>query len=1214
MNKIIYSLLFSLLCINIAAQTDSIRHRIFLVGDAGNLTDGKHPVIDWLRANVDWDDEKNSVVYLGDNIYPLGLPTEGEPSYPYSKQVIDYQIDLVKGKKSKAYFIMGNHDWKNGKIGGWEQAMNQVEYINGQLQNNIHAYPANGCPGPDLIEIDTLVALTLIDSQWFLHTHDKPGPGSSCNSKTIDEFSTELGEIVQSHPNQLLIVATHHPLHTHGVHGGATYTIKHHIFPLAEAVPGLYIPLPGIGSIYPIARGIFGNIQDVNHPLYRGMARTIEEVIKKHPNPITVAGHDHSLQLLLHDSLYQIVSGSGANETRVNEKKHNDDLLFTRVSYGCSVIEVTKSGKVSTRFFDITSPDYNTPLFAKDLFTIKRTLAPATLDSLRPLPKHITIAANKALEGNAISRLMVGKNYRKEWTTPVTVPVLDLGVEQGGLRPVRKGGGKQTKSLRLEDKSGKEWALRSIEKFPEAAIPPDLRQTFARDIVEQGISSAYPYASLSIEPLARAAGLPPIRRKLVYVPDDPRLERFRLDFSNTLAVLEEREPVNVKKTDNTEEVVLKLAKDNDDHIDQRSVLKARLLDNFIMDFDRHEDQWRWATTDTGKGKLYYAIPRDHDQAFFVSNGVIPYFAARPWFVPEIQGFKAKAKNIRTFNRPARNFDRYFMNDLTESDWIAHIDTFLAAMTDDVIEQALQLQPAEVQSLQKNKIVEKLKKRRNHFKKDMMDYYHFISKRVSVVGSNQRELFTVTKKEDGSVHLRSNKINKEGQTTSKIYERTFDPAVTKELRIYGLGDEDRYVVEGGNSPIKIRFIGGQGNDTFVNNGNGGTIKIYDAMHEKNAITGSKSGIRNNISADPQVNRYNRLDFKYGYVNPSVSFAYNVDDGFYIGPQIEYVRQGFRKEPFAMRQQVSGVRAFNTGALRFRYEGDWVKLIGNHDLIARADIRAPVNVTNFFGVGNETVFDETKPGSEKFYRARYDFIDASVLVRRQLQSWMRINYGLGFQHFKVEKEQNAGKFVSLAPQNGLDPLTLYDGSSYIGGHLKLDINSKNNQAIPTRGFTMDLNVRPMKGLTGEKNNLLRTDVDMRVFASFFSFPGIVLASRFGWGKNYGDFEFPQAYYLSGTDNLRGYRRDRFAGRSRAFNNTELRIKLADFSTYLFPGSFGLLVFNDVGRVWADGENSKDWHVGNGAGIWVAPIRRFVIAGHVTRSKEEKFLPYVSFGFQF
>jgi outer membrane translocation and assembly module TamA len=163
-------------------------------------------------------------------------------------------------------------------------------------------------------------------------------------------------------------------------------------------------------------------------------------------------------------------------------------------------------------------------------------------------------------------------------------------------------------------------------------------------------------------------------------------------------------------------------------------------------------------------------------------------------------------------------------------------------------------------------------------------------------------------------------------------------------------------------------------------------------------------------------------------------------------------------------------------------------------------------------------------------------------------------------------------------------------------------------------MDLNLRPLLGINKESNHLLRTDIDMRVFASIFRLPRLVLASRVGWGKNWGKFEFPQAYYLGGTENLRGYRRDRFAGRTRLFNNTEVRLKVKEFNNYLFPGAFGLLVFNDVGRVWQDGETSTDWHVGNGVGIWLAPIKRFVIAAHLVRSKEEKGAPYVSFGFQF
>ena len=124
MTRIVLALTLTVFfCFRGAAQVDSVRHRVFLVGDAGNLFGDTHPVAEWLKKNVDWDDTRNRLIYLGDNIYPGGLPFEGEGGYDYSKKVIDAQIGVVKGKKAEALFVMGNHDWWNGKIGGWERAM-----------------------------------------------------------------------------------------------------------------------------------------------------------------------------------------------------------------------------------------------------------------------------------------------------------------------------------------------------------------------------------------------------------------------------------------------------------------------------------------------------------------------------------------------------------------------------------------------------------------------------------------------------------------------------------------------------------------------------------------------------------------------------------------------------------------------------------------------------------------------------------------------------------------------------------------------------------------------------------------------------------------------------------------------------------------------------------------------------------------------------------
>src|SRR5215218_7290032 len=119
---------------------------------------------------------------------------------------------------------------------------------------------------------------------------------------------------------------------------------------------------------------------------------------------------------------------------------------------------------------------------------------------------------------------------------------------------------------------------------------------------------------------------------------------------------------------------------------------------------------------------------------------------------------------------------------------------------------------------------------------MVEYYRFISRIVTVYGSNQKEQFLITKNDDGSVNVVVNKLNKDSVVTGKMYERTFLPSITKELRIFGLNDDDIFIVQGGSTPIKIRVIGGSGNDEFINKGNDGRVRIYDASFEKNQISG------------------------------------------------------------------------------------------------------------------------------------------------------------------------------------------------------------------------------------------------------------------------------------------------------------------------------------------------------------------------------------------
>ncbi|WAC02631.1 hypothetical protein N7U66_02790 [Lacinutrix neustonica] len=87
-----------------------------------------------------------------------------------------------------------------------------------------------------------------------------------------------------------------------------------------------------------------------------------------------------------------------------------------------------------------------------------------TLDS-------VLIAASTLYEADEIKRLMQGEHYREAWETPIKVPVLFLDSLKGGMEVLKKGGGKQTQSLKLKSHKGVEYTIRSINKNPKALIP-----------------------------------------------------------------------------------------------------------------------------------------------------------------------------------------------------------------------------------------------------------------------------------------------------------------------------------------------------------------------------------------------------------------------------------------------------------------------------------------------------------------------------------------------------------------------------------------------------------------------------------------------------------------------------------------------------------------------------------------------------------------------
>ena len=110
---------------------------------------------------------------------------------------------------------------------------------------------------------------------------------------------------------------------------------------------------------------------------------------------------------------------------------------------------------------------------------------------------------------------------------------------------------------------------------------------------------------------------------------------------------------------------------------------------------------------------------------------------------------------------------------------------------------------------------------------------------------------------------------------------------------------------------------------------------------------------------------------------------------------------------------------------------------------------------------------------------------------------------------------------------------------------------------------------------------------------------LALRAGGKKVWGHFPFHESAFLGGTGfagsgissgNLRGFRKNRFAGETALYGNSELRLVLTKIKL-LVPGELGLFGTGDAGRVIYDGDpdNADKWHTSIGGGFWLSFLQR-------------------------
>lgn len=1136
-------------------------YTLFLTG--GNALSNQSSVISQITSES--INNKKGLVLLGNEL-SVDITSRPDTAFIFSK------IRMLDRQFKDLYLVPGHMEWMSGKSVDHAYNVELDNQLRRIKQKGRLLAPRKGCGEPEVVELSDNAVLVLVDSQWAIESANRKGENhAGCDMGNVLQLRMSLKEIIQENAGKHIIIATHHPIYSVGVTGGK-YPLSSHL-----------LPLPVLGTLMTGIKSLVASDQHFGHPAYEAYRSAMLLAIDPCKTCVVISGHDESLQYFKKENKHFIIAGSASGVSYAGKSDHADLSLkskgYVRADIGTNgemnlhIISVSENGVSQTvRLIQIASPVNSIDDYQEE------TNSSATGTSV------VLQASDKYGDKNFLR----GNFYRAAWSQPVEIPVLHLDGYDGGLTPLQLGGGNQTRSLRLENKDGKQYVLRSIDKKVTSVLPVALRGTVAENIVQDGIAASHPYGALVVPRLARAAGIFYTQPSIVYVPHQKALGIYNADIGDGVYLFEERPGGNTsgiqnfgnpEETFNTLDVISMIAESPGHVIDQKAALRARLFDLWLGDWDRHDDQFRWAVFKENGLHVYRPIPRDRDQVFFNNDGVLDYIAARPYFNPALRRFDDKIDYLPGLVWSGKYFDRSFLHQLSREDFVDMATTLQNALTDDVISSAFMDWPKEIDAIDGESIRNDLKVRRNDLVKYAEAYYEHLSKVVFIPATEDHDKITLSALDKNRLQITIVRTAKNSSFT--FYERIVNDDETKEVRVFGLGKQDSILVTGEDGPdILIRIIGGPDEDVVINNSNDVRLIVYDDK-DGMKVTGRK--IRSHLNDKPFNNIYDRTDWK---LNKSIHFplpAYFTDEGFGLSYNLLSTRYGFRSDPYKANHTVALSYFFNTGGFIGQYKGLWPHAIGELDFGIDVYFTGPTFTQFFYGLGNTYVnYGERY----KYHIVKGSQIRLAPSVEKRFGFGSRIFIKPTYQFLDLEDSHDDPRFV-YTPASGLNSDD-FGQRHYLGMQAGYAFERLDNAAFPSRGGEVGVSGGVRSSLEGPTITHTLLSAEGALYIPFNTSATIVLATHVQGDKIFGEYEFFHALTLGGPDKLRGFRRDRFAGEARVVHATDLRIKLLQ-SKGNIPFSLGVYGSFDYGRVWyedSDGEEDQ-WHTAAGGGLYIAPF---------------------------
>jgi hypothetical protein len=792
-----------------------------------------------------------------------------------------------------------------------------------------------------------------------------------------------------------------------------------------------------------------------------------------------------------------------------------------------------------------------------------------------PTPRTQSVAFARYRAG-AFHQYLFGHGYRDLWTTPITVPVLDLAAFGGGLTPIEKAGRHQSVSLILRDAAGRHYKFRSTDKDTENILPDELRASGLVRLLQDQTSAQWPAAVLAVDVLATAAGVAHVQSRLFVLPDTDALGAFRRPFGGMLGTLEdkldEKDPSatpgfeDVSEMLESKKLFKRLMAGGSERVDTRAYLRARLLDVLVGDWDRHPKNWEWVRRGQGP---WEPVAEDRDQAFCRYEGLVVGVGLHTASLP-LTHFGPRYGDVVSLVWTGLDMDRLLLAGVPWSVWQEEARALRERLTDDVIAAAVRRLPAEHVQLRGASLTAALASRRDHLADAARVFYRVLAAQARVVASDAAERADIVRTPE-SLTVR---VAAQPDGATEV-ERTFDAHETQEVRLFMLGGDDEVVVTG-RGAIKLRVVGGAGRDALDDRAGGGT-HFYDS--------GAHTDVRRGRGTAVDTRRYDDVllptedqprDWGGSWGVPPWADIKG-DTGVLIGLGLRHESYGFRKTPYASYQRVRAAYMF--GAHRFRgdYFGDFRRSAsGTHfELLASA---SGEEVLRYFGLGNETARARDDEDDDDFHKAEQEDYRLVPRLRIPLTSTLGLSVGPALRYNNTPPR--ADRFIANVQPYGVGRF----GEIAFRGDLEWS-RSNHKPVLPRGAFAaVGGSVTPalwsVERTFGEVHGEAGGNLGVL---------GTTLGVRVGGARVFGRYPFFEAAFIGSLKDdttVRGLSAYRYAGDSRAFANVEWRVRLVRLSL-IAPVDFGALALADVGRVFLEAEPSSQWHHAEGGGIWARPV---------------------------